>query len=57
MEGREGAVDRPGSPGLTQPQGLKEKNYIQLLTIPCATPVTRELKTTSGNYSDFLGAL
>ena len=57
MEGREGAVDRPGSPGLTQPQGLKEKNCIQLLTIPCATPVTRELKTTSGNYSDFLGAL
>lgn len=57
VEGREGAADRQGSPGLTQPQGFKEKNYIQLLTIAGATPVTRALKTTSGNYSDFLGAL
>ena len=57
VEGRERAADGQGSPGLTQPQGFKEKNYIQLLTIACATPVTRVLKTTSGNYSDFLGAL
>lgn len=44
VEGREGAVDGPGSPGLTQPQGLKEKKYIQLLTIPSVTPITRALR-------------